>query len=387
MYCVICKGDTMTINSLNENAGNLSSLDSDIFDLRITMNEYEKIKDDSKMLSKLTGKKKFSNWTEFKENFISYQKDTYSFVWIGSKGQGGPLRLDKVFLDADFGMQLAELAMEDKIESGNLRDNLMKKRYLNPLYNYLGENFFQVIELSEIREGFKTFTKEDKVYRYNVGRNNYEFKLYTSQYVYQKGNGRKREEAFGNLIKQGLKDALELEYIVHTQLGREGKKYENDDLRGYRINRNITEDSISMYNFELKPDNRVESIYHAISQAVNYKSRANYTYVVLPNVSDFSFHDTERLVSIRAMCEENQIGLISIEMKGDEVEQIIIVTEAIETNLEDEQNLLSMLLENGKSYCSLCRRFVDENRTTCGLTDKDGNCLRSKIEEIRSEST
>lgn len=375
----------MTINSLNENAENLLSLDSDKFDLRITMNEYEEVKNNSEMLKKLSGKKSFNSWTDFKDGFISYQKDEYSFVWKGSKGQGGPLRLDKVILDAEVGYQLAELAMEEKIEKGNLRDALIKEKYLASLYRYLGEYFLQIVDLSDIREGYKTFTKDDKVYRYNVGRNNFEFRLYTSQYTYLKGTNRKREEAFGNLIKQGLKDAFELEYIAHTQLGREGKKYENDDLRGYRINRNITEDSISMYNFELKPDNRIESIYHAISQAVNYKARANYTYVVLPNVSDLSFHDTERLVSIRLMCEENQIGLISIEMKEDKVEQIVIVTEAVKTNLDDEKNLVEMLLKNGKAFCPLCRRFVDENRTTCGLADKDGNCLRSKIEELKNE--
>ena len=79
----------MTINSLNENAENLLSLDSDKFDLRITMNEYEEVKNNSKMLKKLSGKKSFNSWTDFKDGFISYQKDEYSFVWKGSKGQGG----------------------------------------------------------------------------------------------------------------------------------------------------------------------------------------------------------------------------------------------------------------------------------------------------------
>jgi hypothetical protein len=372
----------MTVNNLNLNAENLIMIDSDNFDLKITMNEYENIKTNKDLMKQVAGHADCSSWSDFKEKFIEYQQKEFSFYWRGAQGKGGPIRLEKIELGSDIGIELAELSMDEKIEEGNLRDDIIKKKFLKDLAKYLGEKFSVIIDLQDVRTGFKSYEKDSQIYKYNVGRNNFEFKLHTSKYEFQPGKSRKREHAFGEYIKEKLKEELKLDYLNHSQLGREGGKFENDDLRGYKILRKITEDTIDMYNFELKPDNRIESISLAISQSVNYKSRANYTYVVMPNVSEASFHDTDRLASIQQICMENQIGLISIEMNNNEFDQVVIVTDPKRTNLDDESNLITLLDEHNISFCPLCRRFVDEERSTCGLTDSEGNCLRDKLEKM-----
>ena len=138
-----------------------------------------------------------------------------------------------------------------------------------------------------------------------------------------------------------------------------------------------------MYNFELKPDNKIESLSLAVSQAVNYKGRANYTYVVLPNISEVTFHDTERLSDFKIMCMENNIGLLSVEMEYDEAKEIITVLDAEKTELLDYTDLEDILLKYEYSYCPLCRRAVDYSKNNCGWKiSEDEICMKEKLENL-----
>ena len=79
-----------------------------------------------------------------------------------------------------------------------------------------------------------------------------------------------------------------------------------------------------MYNFDLKPTNEISQISTAISQAINYKEKANYTYIVIPQLDYEAFYDPDRFTSFIDLCKKNQIGIISVRMdiEKNEIEDI-----------------------------------------------------------------
>ena len=143
-----------------------------------------------------------------------------------------------------------------------------------------------------------------------------------------------------------------------------------------------------MYNFELKPSNEISQISTAISQAINYKEKANFTYIIIPQFDYDSFYDPERFSNFTELCKKNQVGIISVRMQADnEIEDIFEVLPAEETKIEDYSDLRKMVEEQGYEKCLLCRKIVknDDKREGCGwrivYKDLDGNeqqgCMKS----------
>lgn len=140
-------------------------------------------------------------------------------------------------------------------------------------------------------------------------------------------------------------------------------------------------DKFFMYSFEVKPANDIGSISQAISQAVNYRSRANYTYIVIPQMDYSSFHDNDRLVDLLAMCRANSIGALSVNVNTDthEILDVVEVQSAVDTGLDDSEWLADLVIESVFELCPLCRKIVNKNtRALCGW---------SLYKEVKSDGT
>jgi hypothetical protein len=323
-------------------------------------------------------------WSEFKKKFITEQRKT-GFIWKAVQGYAGPIELKSVELNSEIGTSLAKLSYNDGITEGHFINDILR-RYIPEIFHYLGEEFFiSNVSYSDAKDEFKSTNIDGKVYKCS-GYAGVSFKLSTSEYRYSSGaNDRKKEFNFGELIikspvGKSFFSSLGLTHIEHVQESRKSGKYQNVDFQGFQIKRTIDEDFFIMYNFELKPSNDISQISTAISQAINYKEKANHTFIVIPNFDYDSFYDPERFSNFHDLCKKNQIGIISIRMNigTDEIEDIFEVLPAEKTEITDYTDIKKMVDEQGYEKCVICRRIVksDEKREGCGwrivYKDKEG---------------
>jgi hypothetical protein len=376
---------------IKSNLEYLAKLDTDKKDRTITRNEYLSIERNSKLLEKLAGKSLFEGWSDFKEQFIGHQK-SMGFKWSPTKGFGGPIKFYEIELSEEIGYELAEKCMKEKVEKGDLKDLFFGHLDGNGFITrdtIENESVIRQDSWNQLKEGFKSFHSQTyESYKFSAGRG-YQFekgKLFFEYTPAGSDASKKRisrEFHFGEAIVKAVKAKLDLNFLEHTQNQSSSKKFENDDLRGLKILDAFTHQLTEIYNFELKPNNKVDSISQAISQAINYKRRSNFTYIVIPNFSESSFPDVDRLNFFKSMCENNQIGILSIEMNGKEElnesgmpkisdSDVILVLEAKKRNVEDTAQMIELMEAQKLEYCSLCKKIVckenspDSNFISCG---------------------
>ncbi len=142
---------------------------------------------------------------------------------------------------------------------------------------------------------------------------------------------------------------------------------------------------------ELKPSNKIESISEAISQAVNYKERANKTYIAIPLFDPKSFYDIERYHNFILLCKENDLGIISIaiDFETHKIHDVDIILQSPWRELSNLDTLNELLKIDLKSYCKLCQKIVcnDENEriSDCGWAVPTGpeiySCMKLLFEK------
>ncbi|MDT0501329.1 MULTISPECIES: hypothetical protein [unclassified Halomonas] len=307
------------------------------------------------------------DWRKFKSSFVESQAEL-GFEWNAGQGHGGPLELNEVRFPEAVGVELATGLMKRKITTGTLAKAVSD---ILPKTQEFVEKSGAQLELGDLRKGFKDHDASGYSYRFSPGRGSRRFTLSLDIYKYQGGSrsSRKREEEFGEAIEEHVKSLFDLDEKDHAQRKRKGRRYENADIVGFRISRRMEGDKFIMYSFEVKPANDIGSISQAISQAVNYRSRANYTYIVIPQMDYSSFHDNDRLADLLSMCRDNAIGALSVNMDTDthEVLDVVEVQSAIDTGLDDTEWLSSLVDASDFEHCPLCRKVVNKNtRTYCG---------------------
>lgn len=373
-------------------AKTLKLIDKHGTDYRITKTEFDLVKEDKHAMKILLGKSLNTiSWDNFKFHFIEYQ-NSLGFEWSKSRGQFGTLTLDKVVLQPEIGEDLAKELMEKKIKKGDFNEYLDK--YLPELKSYLDLYNFDsgLYDRTRAKISFSDTAINNQRYKFTT--RSYTFELGIEQYQFQ-GNSKKPEVELGESIdKSGkLKNILNIEFLLHQQEKRKYKKYQNVDFEGYRILRKVSGDEIEVINIELKPANKIESVSDAISQAINYKESANRTYIMIPLFVPRSFYDPDRFQNFVKLCEENELGIISINIdpESHEIQGLDIILEAPKREIVKYDRANKLLKENGKEYCPLCRRIVSSNqeRIRCGwnipLNDKN-LCMKEHFEKFLTKT-
>ncbi|MEA3450920.1 MAG: hypothetical protein U9Q83_03345, partial [Bacteroidota bacterium] len=253
---------------------------------------------------------------------------------------------------------------------------------------YLSKNNFDFsnFDITSAKNKFSETVVNNQRYKFTT--RSFSFELGIEQYTY-KGKTRKIEVELGEkLFKSGkLKELLKLDFIPHQQEKRKYKKYQNVDFEGFRIIKQISSDEIEIINVELKPSNKIEYVSDAISQAVNYKESANKTYIAIPLFDPKSFYDADRFQNFIRLCEENELGIISININPEshEILGLDIILNAKKRELVRHDRANELLEQDGKIYCPLCHRIVsnDNNRTRCGWSVEIGDntkCMKQIME-------
>ncbi len=388
----------ITISSFEEVMEKLILLDSDKADYKITITEFNQFKNDKELLKTLCGCDKDLEWAEFKIEFIAHQK-YFGIIWERIQGFGGPLGLEKVELPGVIGAELAEKLLKQNTQEGNLIAIL--KNLIPSLYQYIKEDeVSQKIDIKSIRDEFKSISKDKYGFRFTPGRNSNSFRKTINEYTFKGKETRKTEHEFGEYIIEEVKQCLGLTFLIHSQTGRKAGKYQNVDFEGFKVSREIMGDEFLMYNFEIKPSNKISSISEAISQAINYKHEAHYTYIIIPNFTQESFYNDERFQGFKDLCRNNDIGIISIELDpereyyfDDENRyiQAIEILKARRTELEDIDKLENMIRDSQWEQCPLCNRIVHkERREKCpwkvNTNSGEYKCMKVLMEEKFAKS-
>lgn len=368
----------------------LTDLDSNKSDRNITLKEYESLLQKNKdNIHYLVNNKSFNDWNEFKKIFVEQQEEL-GFKWIPIRGQSGPISLIEIALTENIGKELAAFCMLDKkIEEGNF-DEIIRSN-ISELYAFLrGED--SIVDYSAARDGFKSFSDKNHSYKFSVGRNSQKFKKAINEYSYRDKDIGINENELGKQISDKIRKMFSLDIIDHSQLKRGAGKYQNVDIEGIRISRQIDHDRFLMYNFELKATNKISSISEAISQAINYKSYANFTYIIIPLFDQNTFFDTDRLEGLVELCEKNEIGIVSININTNNHE-IIDLNEVLKAPYRDIESpdRIKEIIEDKKRVpqyeaCPLCRKIVNKSeRKNCGwliVNGGDSFCMKEQMEKM-----
>lgn len=352
--------DYPTRTALENIAEALLSLDSKGADKKITKSEYEdllKNNENNKIIKKLIGEENISyEWNEFKYKLIDHQ-EKFGIVWKVSPGNSGPLVLsEEINLPEELGLELAQKLMLEFEKNINLRKNIKSEieKFIPSFYNYFNN---EKINFKNLKDKLKSFTtKDNKKYKFTT--KSHEFELLSDHYAYPK-----REVDLGNEIRVYVEELLGLNMLNHSQESRKKGKYQNTDLEGYKIIESIDKDSIEIYSIELKPSNKIDQVSDAISQAVNYKSTSHRTYIAIPKFDYKNFYDLDRYKMFYRLCEENRIGIISINLDSfDKVEGVEIALSAPYHEIEDISKIKDLVFKPGngpkRELCPMCHRVV-----------------------------
>lgn len=382
------------VDRIERNAQLLHQLDWDRPDQMITKNEFDTKVSDLSGLNELVGGADCEDWSQFKEAFLQAQSEI-GFNWSRARGRGGPVVLDDITLPAGIGHELAKTELARNTSSGDFNHVLQKE--MPQLFSYLTagggiDSAFERIDAARARTGFKEFNQDNRSYKFKAGRNSTKFELSILEYSYHdpnsKGKRGNHEFALGEGIEAKLKTLLDLDELSHTQHERGSRSLENADFEGFRIQRHVEGDRFLMYSFELKPSNGIRAVSDAISQAINYKGRSHFSYIIIPLFDQYLFHDPDRLDDLLELCRTNQIGAISIDVDTDTgtILDVSQVLKAAETPLEDSDRLSRMIDSTDWEMCPLCRRIVDNtNRGRCGWlvesSDTSTQCMKEVMQE------
>ncbi|PJZ48765.1 hypothetical protein [Leptospira saintgironsiae] len=362
----------------------LIELDSDKQDYHLSMKEYVACSDKEQLMYTLIGKKSES-WQSFKSDLVSYLS-RLGFEWKPSQGQGGPMRLTKVYLPSAIGTLLAKKIF-DTVSEGELTEAL--STILPNMVKYL-KNDPSILNLSGVRDGFKDFVSNNSTYKFKRGKGNYFYKT-KNEFAYYGPDGKQDELGLGNLILEKLEKCLSIE-IRHSQFERGGGKLQNYDFVGYKILSDINFDNLEIYTFELKASNTIDSITKAISQAINYKAFSNYAYIVIPMFDYELFHDKDRFETFKQLCHENEIGIITIEFnESSQIKEVYEVTSIAKRELHEKAIIFEILENEDLEACPLCKRIVSrKDRGNCSWLlniNNDSKCMKDLIDNSVSKIT
>lgn len=327
------------------------------------------------------------DWNDFKSDFIKNQ-EYVGIYWETIPGKGGPLSLSKIKPPIDIGLEMGEIELRKGTTKGNLDDKI---REILPNLQKIRDASSDIVDISDLREGFKAAEAKNKAFTFLPGRANTEFERSIKTYRYEPSETGKNEFELGEKAKEKIKELLSLSVLSHTQTSHSKRKLENADLVGFSITQRMDGDSFSLYSFELKATNDIGAISQAISQAVNYKSWSNYTYIVAPQIDSESFHDKKRLDDLLNICKGNGVGAISIavDTKNHKIRDAVKILEAERIERGSDEWLKELTNESGHEVCPLCRGIVVKyERTHCRWnipTDDSTSCMKELLEKKISE--
>lgn len=338
------------IREFNKNLEALKALIKD--DKRtVTKTKFEEVASNRSLIKSLTGESRVMEWGDFKDRFMEKQA-TLGIEWKAYQGQHGPLALSEVVLPEEMGRELAKRLSQANVEEGDLEEVVAE--HLPDLADITDNP-----DMSAIKKGFGEEI-DGRRYTFFRGRG-YKFIRALKEYDYKpsKNSRRSRLEAeLGEAILDRLRKKFQLTYLEHLQEGRQFDKYQNADFAGFDITDQVTHQDISVYAMELKSSNRIQIVSDAISQAMNYKAFSNYAYIIIPMFDYRSFYDQERLNDFLKQCQDNEIGVISIEMKNDQPKSLDILLDAPRRNLGNTKLLKHLLLQDNREFCPLCNTII-----------------------------
>lgn len=338
------------------------------------------------------------SWDLFKKKFIDIQQDK-GFRWTYSDKKG--LELLGVIVD---------------VENNEVKDFLNKIRY--DMSNKIGfdeflNEYFHLENNNKNHNKIKDILKEEaknaiinaclydsdhKKIKFDKDsfciEKNYKYEVKIEENLDKKSIKKQSERYLGVKVLKKIKQLFGLSIIKDTQGKLANGKYENKDFFGVSIDKKLNGDEFLLYSFELKTSSQIYDVYTAFSQALNYRSRSNYVYIIIPNFLSSFFEPVERYNEIIDILNKNGIGAVSIDITAEhEIKDVNIVVPAKKMVLDNDEWLKSLqpdLDAKGYQKCLLCNRITTEKERQqdapdeCGWKVEGKHCMRKRQEDYYS---
>ncbi len=346
---------------------------------KITLSQFNQL---SPKLKKILSGGIEEDWQNFKDEFINYQQ-TFGLTWNTGRQRGESIgiKLESIVFSENLGLKLAQLLHGQRIESGDLREQLV-----NQIENYKEINDYIKIDITKVREGFKNWPPENP---------NKEYVFYPNSLRFRKRQNPFRagitEREFSNKLIEPLKIKFDISYLTNVGDNHRESTFNNVDFAGFNIIDRLKEQDVQTFAFELKRGNDIPSIATAISQATNYRSFANYSYIVIPKFEKGDFYDPEVWEDYYQMCQNNSVGIVSVRCPEEvnaqtvfEEKNISIVLPANFVECSNSDYFRDLFTSANYEFCPLCSSFIKINeglRKGCKWVSKSGRCMKEHFEE------
>ncbi|HOB52799.1 MAG TPA: hypothetical protein PK176_11240 [Acidobacteriota bacterium] len=323
-----------------------------------------------------------NDWQQFKDTFINYQRQC-GLTWNQGRERGERIgfQLESIVLPEELGQELAEL-LHDEVESGDLREQLVNQiNYYQEFNNYIR------IDISKVREGFKNWPPHRAENEYVFYPNSNRFRKRQNPFIVGI-----REREFSQKLEAPLKRKFNISYLKNVGDNHRESTFNNVDFAGFNIIDRLKEQDIQTFAFELKRGNDIPSIATAISQATNYRSFSNYSYIVIPNFERGDFYDPEVWEDYYQMCQNNSVGIVSVKCPEIvnaqtifEEQNLSMVLRANFVECSDSDFLRDLFSLSNYEFCPLCSSFIKINegiRDGCKWKSMGGDCMKENLEEV-----
>jgi len=347
---------------------------------RITLKRSKKFSADERLA---LSKRDETAWPKFRESFISYQAD-HGLIWNKGNpdtGISNHLQLAEVRLPEEVGKELARLIFTQK-QDGDIREELS-----NRINNYTEINKNIKIDIRQVKNGFKNWKPQG---HHNPAfvfhRNSNRFKTRLNAFRTQIN-----EREFAKKVGIFLPQIIDFSFFKDVGDDHREPLYNNVDFAGFKIVDKLTGQEIHTYSFELKHKNDVPSVATAISQATNYRSFSNYSYIVLPNFERGDYYDPELREEYYQTCQNNSIGIVSVKcpvITNAETEfqesDLSIVLPAKFVECDNSEYAREMFAIGKYEFCPVCSSFIrikEGVREGCNWKTKSGYCMKEYFEE------
>lgn len=351
---------------------------------RIVSSTFENI--DEEIRGRIVGDGE-SDWSDFLRQANANLEQLYGLKVRSIPGGG--IEPQALEIPEKIGTQLAkELWQKSVTQEDDVRPLLGQR--IHPLDQRMLDLFRIDIQnpqswLDKFRDGFKSpLPGKNRKYKFLPG-GSFGFRITKEEisfYYSEKVLERKLVSEKPNKLVNRIGNLWNIEIECR---GNEGKtragRLGNSDITLVGKRRLVTGHELQIAALEVKKDNKIESIFKALSQAASYRALANEVWIVAPGLREHEFSSSSQHNSFIKQCQENGFGVLTLDLddSNKSVAGIHILLRARSSPVIDTSLQRRLLAQLEWRYCHKCSHFYADGVSddADGVTDQaelDNDC-------------
>ena len=335
---------------------------------RIVQSKFSNINED--IVKAVTGNRK-SEFKEFLRQAPQKMQDLYGLTV--KRIRGGGLEPVNLIVPYEIGQELGrKLLQEADITDGNAQDKLLEAmpELGARIHDVMNIDITKTQWLSNFKEGFKSAVRNHE--RFSFSTSSFNFTRVKENIIYN-GTETQLEKRLVSSKSSDLSAKFQVLWNIEIEcLGndnaRKGGVLANPDITVVGKRRMVERDELRIAAMELKRDNKVESVFKALSQAAAYRALANEVWIIAPGLRESEFSSAEQYHSFITQCRDNGFGVLTLDLTEDcsEIRDMQAIVRPRENAIMNPSLQRQAIDQLRLGYCSKCSRFYSD-----GAADDD----------------